>query len=62
MSRGKVLWRLHCFSFLDYCRRGGPSLSELKAVSPSGDALWPEKFDSEALARLFGGIEINMCT
>src|SRR5262249_57946180 len=25
---------------------------ELKALSASGDALWPEKFDSEALARI----------
>ena len=25
---------------------------ELKALSASGDALWPEKFDAEALARI----------
>src|SRR5262249_28643275 len=29
---------------------------ELKAVSPAGDALWPEKFDSEALARIKANI------
>jgi hypothetical protein len=29
---------------------------ELKALSASGDALWPEKFDSEALARIKANI------
>ena len=33
---------------------------ELKAVSPAGAALWQEKFDSEALARIKANISAGL--